>query len=446
MSEANTEATVKHIPFVSGAKTEGGHYQEYCEHALNFFNRAYKECGEVCEFDIGVGIRKFLLVGPELQEQVLRAPEEEMSAAEAYQFMVTVFGPWVQYARPFETEQQQLKMHAKGLHNSRMKNYAPVVTREVEDWIGTWDDEGEMDFVDAFADLTIKTSTHCLLGAQFRYTLTEEFADLYHELGAATTAEATADTNAGQAGDMARQRLEDLISERVRARRDSSEQFEDMLQLYMDATYLDGSKLSDKEISGMVIWFMFAGHHTSANAAAWMMVELARNPGYAIQIRDEIDKVYAEKGEVDHKGLRDMPVLQGFLTETLRCHPPLNVLTRRVKKQFEYDGYVIPEGSEVVLAPSISHHLPEYFPNPNVFDPLRPEPENMFAYIPFGGGPRKCVGNMFAILQVKCIFSALFRDFYFELVNSPDSYTEIMPSLILRPSDPCIIRYKRRKK
>ncbi|MBK8991762.1 MAG: cytochrome P450 [Gammaproteobacteria bacterium] len=84
-------------------------------------------------------------------------------------------------------------------------------------------------------------------------------------------------------------------------------------------------------------------------------------------------------------------------------------------------------------------------PDPERFDPHRPEPENVFAYIPFGGGQRKCVGNAFALLQVKTIFGTLLKEFEFELAGPPGEYREIMPSLILRPSDPCVLRYRRRK-
>ena len=86
----------------------------------------------------------------------------------------------------------------------------------------------------------------------------------------------------------------------------------------------------------------------------------------------------------------------------------------------------------------------EHFADPERFDPARPEPDNVFAFIPFGGGHRKCVGNAFAILQVKAIFCALLRNYEFELVDPAENYRDIMPSLILRPSDPCMLRYRRR--
>ncbi|NND69634.1 MAG: cytochrome P450, partial [Halioglobus sp.] len=92
----------------------------------------------------------------------------------------------------------------------------------------------------------------------------------------------------------------------------------------------------------------------------------------------------------------------------------------------------------------VAHRLPDFFEEPERFDPTRAEPDNVFAFIPFGGGHRKCVGNAFAILQVKAIFCALLHHYSFELVDRPESYRDSMPSLILRPSEPCLLRYRLR--
>ncbi len=441
--------TASGIPFVSGARSagEGGHFEEFCEHPANFLMRAYRECGELAEFDMG-GINTVLMVGPEAHEAVFRADDDKVSAPEAYQFMVPIFGKGVQYGAPLDIERQQLRMHSRGLASEKMNHYAPIIARETEDWIANWGDSGEMDFYEGFADLTIKTSTHCLLGAEFRYTLTDEFATLYHTLGAAADAGGLQDPNARKdaydARDAARARLEELISERVEYRKASGEVHPDLLQVYMDATYADGTHLRTSEIAGMIVWFMFAGHHTSANTAAWTLVELARHPDLATAVIAEVDAVADAGTQYDLKVVRRMSRLEGFIREALRVHPPLNTLTRRVVKDFEYKGHVIEKGKNVMLCPYVAHRLESEFEHAETFDPTRPQPKNPFALIPFGGGQRKCVGNAFAMLQVKVIFSVLLREYEFELAGPRGEYAEIMPSLILRPSDPCILKYRRR--
>jgi sterol 14alpha-demethylase len=435
------------IPFVSGAKPETGHLEEFNTTTLEFMHRAYEECGEICEFDLG-GLRTVLLVGPAAHEAFFRTPDEQLSAAQAYQMMIPVFGEGIQYGAPPEIERQQLKMQVQGLKHDRMVNYAEVVERESEDFIQDWSDSGEFDIYDAFTRLTLKTSTHCLLGADFRYKLTEEFAQLYHDLEDGLAPSSISDPYQASERlkrcEIARERLEELISERVHQRREAGGWEHDMLQVYMDSTYNDGRKLTDHEITGMVIWFMFAGHHTSSNTTAWTLLEIARHPQYKERLFEEVDGLFADEESLTFKGLRDIPLLDGFIREALRLHPPLNAITRRVMSDWHYKDYVVETGKNVMVCPHISHKLPEYFPEPDTFNPERGDAGHMFAEIPFGGGRHKCIGNGFAILQVKAILSTLLHHYDFDLTQPPESYGEIMPALILRPTDPCILSYQRR--
>jgi len=181
MSGKVTSSGPPAIPVVSGATGEGGHFAEFCANPALFLSRAYRENGEVSQFDLN-GLTNVLLVSPEAHEAMFRAPDELLNAAQAYQMMVPVFGEGVQYGAPPELERQQLKIQARGLRQDRMQLYAAVIAREVEDWLQDWGEEGELDIYQAFTRLTLKTSTHCLMGEEFRYTLTDEFADLYHEL------------------------------------------------------------------------------------------------------------------------------------------------------------------------------------------------------------------------------------------------------------------------
>jgi len=409
-------------------------------------HRAYEECGELAEFDMG-GLRTVLMVGPRAHEAFFRAPDEQLNAAAAYQMMVPVFGEGVQYGAEPHIERQQLKIQFQGLKMDRMLNYAAVVAREVDDFIAGWGDAGELDFYQAFTDLTLKTSTHCLLGEEFRYRLTDEFGDLYRDLEHGIDPSALLDPNQEKdtfrKRDSARMRLQELITDVVRERRAKGVVLNDMLQMYMDATYQDGSKLTDNEITGMVIWFMFAGHHTSSNTSAWTLLEIARHPQYLDELRAEVGRLWQESSELSLHALREIPLLDGFVREALRLHPPLNAISRRVLQDFIYDDYRIEVGKNVMLCPHVSHRLTEYFPDPERFDPRRPAPQNVFAAIPFGGGRRKCVGNAFALMQVKAIFCALLRHYKFELSQAPEDYHEVMPALILRPSDPCKLRYER---
>jgi sterol 14-demethylase len=432
---------------VSGAKPETGHFEEFLEHPAKFLHRAWKECGELAEFHLG-GMRNVLMAGPEAQEAVFRAPDEQLSTADSYQYMVPVFGEGIQYGAPLAIERQQVKMQANALRPEKMKGYARMIAQEVVDWIADWGDEGEKDFYEEFKQLVLRTSTHCLMGREFRARLTDEFGTLYqdleHAISPASILDPYGQDEAFARRDHARARLQEIISEVVRERRREGGEHPDMLQTFMEAEYLDGTKLADELIPGMVVWIMFAGFHTSSNTSTWTIVELARHPELVPAIAREIDSVYGGGEALSLAAMRELPELESFVFEVLRLHPPLVTLMRHVRKDFDYKGCTIPAGDTIVISPYVAHRIPEVFPDPERFDPHRPEPSSVFAYIPFGGGRRKCVGNAFALLQVKAIFCALLRRYEFELVDPPESYRDVMPSLILRTSDPCRLRYRRR--
>jgi sterol 14-demethylase len=442
------QATATPIPRVSGEQPGTGHLEEFNTTPLEFMHRAYAECGEIGEFNLG-GLETILLVGADAHEAFFRAPDEQLSAAQAYQMMVPVFGEGIQYGAPPDIERQQLKMQVQGLKHERMVNYAEVVENESADFMADWGDSGQIDIYDAFTRLTLKTSTHCLLGAEFRYQLTEEFAELYHDLedglAPSSISDPYQDAERFRRRDRARERLVELISERVQRRRESGQWEHDMLQVYMDSRYQDGRKLTDHEITGMVIWFMFAGHHTSSNTTAWTLLEIARHPQYKADLFAEVDALFCDEEALTFRGLRDIPLLDGFIRETLRVHPPLNAITRRVMRDWHYKDYVVEAGKNIMICPHVSHKLPEHFPDPERFDPRREGPAHKFAEIPFGGGRHKCIGNAFAILQVKAILSTLLHRYDFDLAAPPQSYGEIMPALILRPTDPCLLNYRRRE-
>jgi sterol 14-demethylase len=447
MNEIDASAGLPSWPVADGGEPGVGHFEAFMAHPAHFLLDLYQKYGRFVELDLG-GMKNVLMVGPEAQEAVFRAPDDQLSTSAAYQYMVPVFGESVQYGVPVAVERQQVKMQASALRLDRMKGYAQIIAHEVERWVSSWPDEGEKDFYAELRDLILRTSTHCLMGEEFRGRLTDEFGALYHDLEQAVSPTALLEPY-GQGEIFERRFFNDtatteIYTKVIREREQEGKEHPDLLHELMHARYADGRKLRDDEIVGMIVWIMFAGFHTSSGTASWAIVELARHPEFAPEIVAEVDTVYAPGQELSLAGLRELPKLETFVSEVLRLHPPLCAIQRQVLRDFEVEGHTIPVGHTVLVSPYVAHRVPEIFPDPERFDPARPDPESVFAYIPFGGGRRKCVGNAFAFLQVKSVVSALLSRYEFELVDPPDSYREVMPSLILRVSDPCRLRYRRR--
>ena len=435
-------------PKVSGEKPGAGHMEEFGVNFARFLMRCNTECGDLAEFNMG-GQQTVLMSGPEAQEAFLKTLDQKLSRAAAYQATVPVFGKGVIFDAPPDKMKAQLKIQVDALRYQKMKNYSTVISQEVEDWVADWGDEGELDFLDEFLRLTLHTATHCLLGKDFRDQMTEEFRELYHDLEKGLQAIAFVDPYMQQpifeARDKARARLQELIGGIIAERRaNSAVEYGDALETFIAGTYADGSHLTDNEITGLVIATMFAGHHTSSGTATWTLTELARQKEYSADVLQELQALFKDGSEITFESLREIPRLERFIEEVLRLHPPLILLMRRVIEDIDYKGTLIEAGKTVAISTYGSHRNTDYFPDPERFDPNRPEPDTLFAYIPFGGGPHKCAGNAFAMMQLKAIFAALLPRYEFELVDPDETYQDDFSAIVLKPSGPCRLRYKKR--
>jgi sterol 14-demethylase len=239
----------------------------------------------------------------------------------------------------------------------------------------------------------------------------------------------------------------EMINKVVAARRRDKREGEDFLQTLMDSKYSDGRALSEHEITGLLLAAMFAGHHTSSVTTAWTLLELLQNPESLRRCVEEIDRVFGGGKPVTHAALRELNFVENAVKEGLRMHPPLFLLVRVAKQDFVYKNYFIAKGSWVLISPTVSHRLPDVFRDPDQFDPdryapPREEDKRDFAYIAFGGGRHKCLGNAFAILQIKAILAMLLGQYDFELGGDPIDSN--FAGLVVSPKEPCRVRYRRR--
>jgi sterol 14-demethylase len=350
-------------------------------------------------------------------------------------------------------------LHNTALRGEHMKGHATTIEREVHRMIENWGDEGEIDLLDFFAELTIYTSTACLIGTKFRNQLDSRFARFYHELERGTDPLCYVDPylpiESFRIRDEARVGLVALVQEIMNQRianppKDKGDR--DMLDVLVSIKDEEGkARFSADEVTGMFISLMFAGHHTSSGTSAWTLIELIRHPDVYAEVVKELDDLYADGQEVSFHALRQIPKLENVLKETLRLHPPLIILMRVAKGEFEVEGFPIREGDFVAASPAISNRIPEDFPDPDSFVPQRyeePRQEdlvNRWTWIPFGAGRHRCVGAAFAQMQIKAIFSVLLREYEFEMAQPPDSYRNDHSKMVVQLARPAKAHYRRRK-
>jgi sterol 14-demethylase len=452
--------TLRAAPAVSGGKEPPrlrgglpllGHLLEMRRAPIKLFQRVRDECGEIGEFRLA---RQpvAMLSGEAAQEAFFRATDEQLDQAAAYPFMTPIFGRGVVFdATP---EQRKQGLRNQSLRDKFMRGHAEVIAAETERAIAAFGESGEVDLLDFFAELTIYTSSACLIGKPFREELTPEFAVRYHELEKGTDALAYVDPYlplpSFRTRDRARKRLVELITEIVDARKRSGSDAKDLLSLLASLKLPDGSqRFSLDTITGMFISMMFAGHHTTSGTAAWTLIELLRNPACMKDVVAELDSLYADGREVSYQALREIPELECSLKEALRLHPPLIILMRKVVEDFHYDGYTVRAGKTIAVSPAVSNRMPDCFPDPERFDPGRykggrAEDERVFAWIPFGAGRHRCVGAAFAMMQLKAIFSVLLRRYEFSLAQPPETYRNDHSKMVVQLESPCRVKYRRR--
>ena len=399
-----------------------------------------------------------LLTGAEANEFFFRAPEEILDQAEAYPFMTPVFGEGVVFDAPPERRREML--HNQALRDKFMRGHAATIAAEVEQMVAGWDDEGEIDLLDWFAELTIYTSSACLIGKRFRNELDKRFAELYHDLEQGTDAIAYVDPYAPiesfRRRDAARVGLVQLV-EGIMERRAAEPPGRATTSATCSTcscpstTRTASPRFLADEVTGMFISMMFAGHHTTSGTAAWTLIELLRHADELAAVDDELAELYADGAEVSYQALREMPHLESAIKEALRLHPPLILLLRVAKEDVEVDGFTIRAGQMVGASPSVSNRIAEDFPDADAFQPARylaPREEdrsNPWTWIPFGAGRHRCVGAAFAMMQLKAIFSVLLLDWEFELAQPSDTYRNDHSKMVVQLQQPCVVRYRRRQ-
>jgi len=379
------------------------------------------------------------------------SPDAILSAREAYQFTVPIFGKGVAYDATPDVMDQQLRMVHPALRDEKMQSYARFIAAEVENHLEGWGDSGTLDLLTTMNEITIRTAGRCLIGAEFRTGLASTFGRLYRDLEGGINMVAFFAPNfplrAMWRRDRARRQVVELMSSLIAARRARRASSDDFLDALIAARGPDGEPLGDDTITGLLLTLLFAGQHTSAVLATWTGILLLRHPHHLAPILAERAAVFETQG-VTLAALKQLVRLERCIKETERLHPPLVMLMRKALENFEFDGHVVPAGDLVMVSPAVSHRIPEIFADPSRYDPDRFAPpreedrRSPNALIGFGGGKHRCLGLAFAYQQVKVIWSVLLHHYTFELVDRDQRPN--YATFVVAPRQPCLVRYRSR--
>jgi len=449
-----------------------------------FFFDCRAKYGDIFTFVL-LGKKTTVYLGRAGNEFILNGKLKDVNAEEIYRVLTTpVFGKDVVYDCPNSKLMEQKKFMKIGLSTEAFRSYVPIIQGEVEDFIkGSAAFKGERGTVDIpgqMAELTIYTASHALQGKDVRAKFDSSFASLYHDLDMGFSPINFqlhwAPLPHNRARDHAQRTVAKAYMEIMKERRndpDNDKRLDIMSQL-MSATYKNGTRVPDQEIAHMMIALLMAGQHSSSSSSSWIMLRLASRPELMEELyQEQIAVLGADLPPLKYEDLSKLTLHQNVLKEVLRLHTPIHSIMRKVKSPMPVPGtkYVIPTSHVVLASPGCTSRDATYFPNPLNWEPRRWEPgsggvlgtdveDEKFdygygliskgassAYLPFGAGRHRCIGEQFANVQLITITATIVRYLKFRNPAGQKGVVDTdYASLFSRPKEPAVVEWEKREK
>lgn len=363
-----------------------------------------------------------VLIGPEYHQVFFMETDKKLSMHKTYRFLRAMLGE-VAFTAPPETYFKHRPVLHAPFRREKMLAYVEVMQEEIERWLAGLPDAGQMDLNAEIIRLVQRVAGHAFMGRDFINRFDQGFWALYGDLSKGMDPILPPDLPLPKfrRRDAARRKLIAMLTPYFQERRRNPDKFDDFLQDLINTPYKDGSPVEDDILINMILGLVFAGHETTAGQAAWTVIELARNPDYAAQVRQEAERLLPSGIPLTQELLNQLKYTEWAVREVERLHPSTDILIRMVEEEIEVGDYRIPPGWIVFVNAFTAQRLPSLFKDPERFDPLRFSPgreedkQHRFALITFGGGMHKCVGMNFAYNEMMIIAALLLRDFDLEL-------------------------------
>src|SRR5215471_595322 len=407
---------------------------------LGFYARCAKEYGDV------VGLRYLhvpicLLIHPRDIEYVLVTNAGNFTKSADYRALARVLGNGL-LTNEGKSWQRQRGLIQPAFRRESILSYAPVMTRAASRLLGSWTSGESRNVHEDMMAVTLQIVAQCLFGT--------EVTGVAERVGKAM--QVVTDrfiTDASQAlllpfdlpdflAPARRHAISDLnkiINGIVCERRTSKQPRGDLLDTLLQVRDSEGQPMSDAQLRDEVMTLFLAGHETTAIALSWTCFLLAQNPWIEAKLVEELRAVLGDREPT----AEDVPLLrytEMVLKESMRLYPAVWGIGRRAVADCEIGGYRVTAGTNIFIFQSLTQRDPRFFSNPDAFDPERWREDPVrsgkiprFAYFPFGGGPRVCVGAAFAMLEATLLLARIAQRFRF----APGPPTEIRATATLRP-------------
>ncbi|WP_255149119.1 cytochrome P450 [Halorarius halobius] len=421
-----------------------GNTHQYARDPFTFMTAVGRAYGDVARFQLA-DRETFMLTGPDDIEQVLVAGES--------QFRKPVFGDdAVQellgnglLLSDGEFWREQRARAAPAFDPRRITGMADRMVAHTERHVADWEAGDVVDIRSELAELTVKIIADAMFETTLDDDTTERIQTALEPLGKRFEPDAVrfltpnwVPTRENREFHDAVGTLEDVLDDVVAERRAAGidDDAGDLLAIMLRAA--EAGDIDDAVLRDELMTMLLAGHDTTALALTYAMYLLDENPEARDRLNAEIEEVVTGDAPTAAEA-REMAFASRVLNESMRLYPPVYVMFRQPRTDVELGGYRVPEESMVMLPQWVVHRDPRYYDDPETFDPDRWTSERSrdrpnYAFFPFGGGPRVCIGKQFSLLEARLILGVVCQRF--ELHRTTDDPLELRPSLTMHPRDP----------
>jgi cytochrome P450 len=346
---------------------------------------------------------------------------------------------------------RQRRLVQPAFHRERIAGYAATMVTEAERCGDDLIDRSSIDMMRTMMRLTLGIAAKTLFGSDVGVEADEIYEALTTTtrlvpdgLGPFAAFRQALPLPANFRFRRARERLDRTIFAMIAQRRNAPEDRGDLLSTLLLARNEDGEGMSDTQLRDEALTIFLAGHETTALTLTWSWFLLAGDPERQARLHDELAAFGERALTIDDLGA--LAYTAAVVREALRLYPPAWLLGRRAIRDVTIGGYAIAKGSVVFTSPYVTHRNPRLFPEPLAFRPerwLNDDERAKFAYFPFGGGSRVCIGESFAWTEATLALATLARRWSFTL--APSTKVELYPMVTIRPKHPMVMRAHRRR-
>lgn len=431
---------VANLPALSGLPLVGNALA-LLSHPGRLLLEGYRSYGQIFRIRL-FGMTLVPMIGPEANRLILAAARERFSHSLGYRMTAAILGDGLLF-QDGEVHRRNRTLMTPAFHARGVAQYFDVISVLGRQHLERWAREGEGPMYERFRRLTFEVAARLILGCRGGVEV-GRVSEMNDRLAKGTSAFLRVDwrwTTYGK-GIRARDELREVLRRVIRARRDQPGN--DALGLLMQARDEQGEALSEEEILDQAVILIFAGHETTTSMLTSFLLALREHPQWLARLADEQREVVGE-GELTLDQVKDLRLLDFVLKEVERLWPPISICQRGVVEEVEFAGARLPPGTMVLYSPWATHRLSEVFRDPDCFDPERfapPREEHKavpYSLVGFGGGPRLCIGQAFAQLEMKIVASELLRRYRWEL-RPGDPRLVYVPTLYPRSGLPGVVR------